>query len=96
VVRLAKRLNVTFAQFEDEFGKLAYLWPDRLALREAVNDATGDARAADERPDLVHEVFTLVGGEQVAARGRTDAAEDESWESLYGRYRAVADAVIST
>ena len=94
VVHLAKRLNITFTQFEDEFGKLAYLWPDRLAVREAINNTQGNPYAADERPDLVEEVFAAVQTEQVQARGRGEAG-DESWEALYGRYAATAAALQS-
>jgi HD superfamily phosphohydrolase len=89
VARLAKRLNITFPRFAREFGEHAYLWPDRLAAREAIRTRYGD-EIAHSRPDLVDTLFRALQEQQVQARG--PQIDDEPWDALFARYRAVAEA----
>jgi HD superfamily phosphohydrolase len=93
VVRIAKRLNITFTQYEARFGKQAYLWPDILAAREAVK-ATYDARAVNEQPFLANDLLEAVQTNQVQARGLPpeDDPFAESWDSMFARYRQAAIA----
>lgn len=90
VVRLAERMNITFTKYEPEFGKRAYLWPERLAAREAINLVQNDAKAADDRPNLVDDLFSAVHTEQVQARGQQP---DETWDALFARYREAAETM---
>jgi hypothetical protein len=89
IADLAKRMNITFAPFESELGKQAYLWPDALAAREIVAASLG-ADGADRRPDLVKELMEQVRTEQVQARG---PAQEQSWDALYARYQGAAAAI---
>jgi HD superfamily phosphohydrolase len=89
VAHIAQAMNVTFSRYENELGKRAYLWPDRLAAREAVKTQTDDPRAADDQPHLVDDLVKLVRRNEVQARGQSRL--NESWDSLLARYQAVAE-----
>jgi HD superfamily phosphohydrolase len=91
VARIAKRLNITFTQFETDLGKHAYEWPDRVAAREAIRDVY-DPQALKDRPSLVEDLLGAVQTAQVQARGGPpiDDPWSESWSSLFARYTQTA------
>jgi hypothetical protein len=89
IARIAKTMNVTFTQYEEELGRHAHLWPDQVAAKEAASEIHG-AEVVLERPQLVSSLMEQVRTAQVPARG---APADESWEALLARYRAAAVAI---
>lgn len=86
IARIAEQMNITFTQYEGEFGNQAYLWPDKLAASTIISDALGPEEVP-RRPELAKDLIERVRTQQVAARG---AGDDDSWVALVANYRGAS------
>lgn len=86
VARVAERMNITFPQYEAEFGNQPHLWPDRLAAATVIGNALGEEHVP-RRPDLATTLIEQVRVQQVAARGEADS---DSWGAILADYQGAA------